>query len=358
MGLGVSLRARLTLWYGALLAVTLVLFSGLMYFTLERSLSQGMDDTLRLRADQIKRVLGPNVGALLKPEDVPPGQVERRPLDEFAAPGIYVQLLNPRGAVVFAPSNLAGGELPVTDDSREAIQDDRETRVDVHVVSGSEEADVRVLTVPLHGATGDVVGAAQVGQSLAPLESTMSAVGRLLLLAGLAALLLAMAVGWLLTQRALSPVARITATARHIAATGDYRQRLQVVHPRFGPGDELFFLASTFNAMIARLEQMLESQRRLLADTSHELRNPVTIIRGNLALLKRERVPEQVKREAVLEAEEEAARMGRLVSDLLLLARADAGESPPLQLQPVDLVEVASEVVEQARPGAGQRALT
>jgi signal transduction histidine kinase len=110
--------------------------------------------------------------------------------------------------------------------------------------------------------------------------------------------------------------------------------------------------------MIARLEQMLDAQRRLLADTSHELRNPVTIIRGNLALLKRERVPDEVKREAVLEADDEAARMGRLVSDLLLLARADAGESPPLQMQPVDLVELASEVVDQARPRAGQRRLS
>ena len=110
--------------------------------------------------------------------------------------------------------------------------------------------------------------------------------------------------------------------------------------------------------MIARLEHMLESQRRLLADTSHELRNPITIIRGNLALLRREGVPESTRREAVVEAEEESARMGRLVGDLLLLARADAGGAPSLQLEPVDLAELASEVVEQARPRARDRRMS
>ena len=104
--------------------------------------------------------------------------------------------------------------------------------------------------------------------------------------------------------------------------------------------------------MIARLEHLLDSQRRLLADTSHELRNPITIIRGNLALLRRDGVAETARREAIVEAEDEAARMGRLVGDLLLLARADAGELPRFSRVPVDLAELAHEVVEQARTGA------
>src|SRR5438477_1892072 len=161
----------------------------------------------------------------------------------------------------------------------------------------------------------------------------------------------------MLTRAALSTVARITETARHIAATGDYRRRLHVQPPRFGHGDELFFLAATFNDMIARLEHVLESQRRLLADTSHELRNPITIIRGNLALLRRAGVPEVTRGEAVVEAEEEAARMGRLVGDLLLLARADTGEPPSLPRVPLDFAEVVGEVIDQMRAAAGRRHL-
>jgi two-component system, OmpR family, sensor kinase len=355
LAFGVSLRTRLTLWYGALLALTLLAFSGILSFTLQQSLARAVDERLSIRAEQIQREVGVNaniLGNLLQPEDVAPAQLQST-LEAFVAPGTYVQLVNRRGAVVAAPPNLAGGELPVPPASRQAILEDH-TSLE-NVVVGSGNANVRLLTVPLHSQDGMVVGAVQVGESLSPLGNTMAAVRGLLLVSGLAALLLAVVIGWLLTGAALSPVARITATAKHIAETGDYSQRLHVKPPRLGHGDELFFLAATFNAMIARLEQMLDAQRRLLADTSHELRNPVTIIRGNLALLKRERVPEPVKREAVLEADEEAARMGRLVSDLLLLARADAGESLPLQMQPVDLVQVATEVVEQARPRAGQR---
>ncbi len=353
--LGVSLRTRLTLWYGALLALTLLAFSALLYFTLQQSLSSSMDERLKVRADQLRREVGPSIGNLgLQPEDVAPGQLEST-LSEFVQPGIYVQLLSPKSGVLAAPPNLVGGELPVPPSSRQAIAEDRPIYVTVPVGSGG--ANVRLLTEPIHqiGSNIEIVGAVQVAESLAPFENTMAAVSRLLLSAGLFALAIATIVGWLLTRAALSPVARITETARHIAATGDYRRRLHVTPPPFGRGDELFFLAATFNDMIARLEHMLESQRRLLADTSHELRNPITIIRGNLALLRREGVPEATRREAVVEAEEEAARMGRLVSDLLLLARADAGEPSSLQAEPVDLAELVGEVVEQARPRSEAR---
>lgn len=353
---GMSLRTRLTLWYGVLLATTLLGFSLLLYFTLQESLARSVDDRLSLRADQVGRVLGPNVGNLLQPEDVPPPQVDAKPLDAFVAPGIYVQVVNVNGAVIAAPPNLFGGDLPVTDDTHRAIETDQPVFARVSVFAAG--ANVRVLTVPVHGSRGEVAGAVQVAESLSPLENTMSAVARLLSLAGAGALLLAVVLGWLFTRSALSPVARITALARHIATTGDYRQRLGLQPPPLGRGDDLFFLAATFDDMIARLEQVVESQRRLLADTSHELRNPLTVVRGNLALLRRGGLPAEDHRQSIMEAESEAARMSRLVDDLLLLARADAGDLPRPGDDRVDLTAVAGQVVERARASAGGRTLT
>ena len=119
----VSLRTRLTLWYGALLALSLLAFSGILSFTLQQSLSRAVDERLSIRAEQLQREVSLNaniVGDLLQPEDVAPGQLQST-LEAFVAPGTYVQLLNRRGAVVAAPPNLAGGELPVPFASRQAI---------------------------------------------------------------------------------------------------------------------------------------------------------------------------------------------------------------------------------------------
>ena len=201
--LGVSLRTRLTLWYGALLAVTLLAFSGLVYFTLQQSLSSSMDERLTLRADQLRREVGPSIGNLLQPEDVAPGVQLQSTLNEFVGTGVYVQLLNQKAAVIATPPNLVGEQLPVPGSSRQAIQDDRPIFDTVPVQNNTS---VRLLTQPLHlEGTDEVVGAVQVAESLSPLENTMSAVARLLLSAGAAALLLAVVVGWLLTRAALQP---------------------------------------------------------------------------------------------------------------------------------------------------------
>src|SRR4030088_465010 len=161
--LGVSLRTRLTLWYGALLALTLLGFSALLYFTLQQSLSSSMDERLTLRADQLRRKVGPSIGNLgLQPEDVAPGQLEST-LGEFVEPGIYVQLLSPKGAVLAAPPNLVGGELPVPQTSRHAIVEDRPIYVTLPV--GAGDANVRLLTEPIHQTvTNEGVGAGPVGE--------------------------------------------------------------------------------------------------------------------------------------------------------------------------------------------------
>src|SRR5438067_6457271 len=162
--LGVSLRTRLTLWYGALLALTLLAFSALLYFTLQQSLSSSMDERLTLRADQLRREVGPSIGNLLQPEDVAPGQLLESTLGEFVEPGIYVQLLNAKGAVLAAPPNLVGGELPVTPSSRRGIAENGLIYETIPVAAG--DAKVRLLTEPIHQSGSDeVVGAVQVAES-------------------------------------------------------------------------------------------------------------------------------------------------------------------------------------------------
>jgi two-component system OmpR family sensor kinase len=112
--------------------------------------------------------------------------------------------------------------------------------------------------------------------------------------------------------------------------------------------DELGHLAQTFNNMLESLEGAYRIQERFVSDASHELRAPLTVIQGNLELLHRQQsMPEVERAEALAEAEREAARLGRLVAELLTLARADAGVV--IKHNPVDLDGVVLEAFHEAR---------
>jgi len=154
--------------------------------------------------------------------------------------------------------------------------------------------------------------------------------------------------GWFLTRRALQPLVQMAETARRIGEGPDLGPRVAYE----GPQDEVGKLASTFNHMLDRIHRAFESQRHFIADSSHELRTPLTVIRGNLDLLKRNLNP-GAQGEALAAIEREAARMSKIVSDLLLLAQI---ESPgALEHHPVSLNSLLLEAYERAQPMAGGR---
>jgi len=137
-------------------------------------------------------------------------------------------------------------------------------------------------------------------------------------------------VGWVVAGRVLRPIGRITAVARDIQAT-DLSRRIELP----GPDDELKQLADTFDAMLARLDAAFAAQRQFIADASHELRNPLAIIRTNVdvALADPNADPEDL-RQTIAVVKRASGRMARLVDDLLALARR---QEPTLEHEPVDL---------------------
>jgi signal transduction histidine kinase len=137
-------------------------------------------------------------------------------------------------------------------------------------------------------------------------------------------------VGWVVAGRVLRPIGRITAVARDIQAT-DLSRRIELP----GPEDELKQLADTFDAMLARLDAAFAAQRQFTADASHELRNPLAIIRTNVdvALSDPNGDPEDL-RHTIAVVKRASDRMARLVDDLLALARR---QEPTLEHEPVDL---------------------
>jgi signal transduction histidine kinase len=159
--------------------------------------------------------------------------------------------------------------------------------------------------------------------------------------------LLSALMGALLARRALRPIHAVTETAVQITRADDLGRRI----PHRGPPDEVGLLVGAFNEMLERLERLFRAQRRFVADVSHELRTPLTTIRGNVDLLRRMGGADPASLSAI---QSETDRMIRLVGDLLLLARADAGHLP-IAREPVEIDALLIEVAHQTRVLSGDR---
>jgi signal transduction histidine kinase len=183
---------------------------------------------------------------------------------------------------------------------------------------------VRVYTT-MDPQTQDIVQTARSEQGI---QQSLSDLRSLLWGGGVLVMLLALAGGWFITWSVLATVRRMTGTAQRISASQDFSQRVPE-QSRLGK-NELTRLATTFNAMLAKLQEAYQRQQRFVADASHELRAPITSIRCNLDLLAK--APDLAPGEAaaaLTDARAEADRMGRLVNDLLTLARADSLAQEP-----------------------------
>jgi len=200
-------------------------------------------------------------------------------------------------------------------------------------------AEYRYALVPV--TVGDVgVGALVVAFDRAAEQASVTDTFRTYALVSLVAFAVLAVVGWLLSGRLLKPVRQLRETAEKISET-DLSGRIEV-----SGTDDLSDLARTFNAMLARLEDAFTSQRRLLDDAGHELRTPITIVRGHLELMDPSD-PEDTAATKEL-ALSELDRMHRLTDDLVMLARSEQPDF--VQPAPAPLGPLLDNVLDQARP--------
>jgi signal transduction histidine kinase len=195
--------------------------------------------------------------------------------------------------------------------------------------------------------------AVQYGRRLSDLEATVGRLRLFLLFGVLAGTAMALGAGLLLARRAMAPVTDLTKTAKEIALTGDLRRRVPIPDGE----DEVAELAETLDDMLQALEgsraetlEVLDRQRQFVSDASHELRTPLTSVLANLELLVD--VLDGEPGEAARSALRSTQRMRRLVVDLLLLARADAGRRAPHK--PTDLRDVVVDAAAELGPITGE----
>ncbi len=334
-----SLRARLLLSLGGMLAVAL-LVAGVLLVGLVRT-------SLESRVDQELVAIGSGAGGVQRLADQADtgGDAGRR---------VAVMRLDRRGNVVRAfPSGFASDPdpLPALPPYPAGIPADAYGRItDRQAVDGS----IRYHVLTEQGRAGLIVA---IAAPLAGVDAAVGALVRTLVLVGALAMVAMLVVAWVVVRRGLLPLERISRTADQIAA-GDLSHRAGVAHD----DTEVGRLGTAFDAMLDQIEASFDQQqaaldakarsedrlRRFVADASHELRTPLTALRGYADLYQAGGLadPDELAT-AMGRIGTESRRMGALVDDLLLLARLDQGR--PIRRDAVDLSRIAYDAVADAR---------
>ncbi|MDZ4770801.1 MAG: HAMP domain-containing protein, partial [Chloroflexota bacterium] len=258
-----KLRVQLVLWTVTLEAILLLVFALILVFALQNSLSQQIDETLRLSAAQMNAVVDVALDNGVSRYEIPAEDTAA-----LRGRGVMVWILDPSGTIVATVGEAADIPLPVSLPLPGTFAD----------TLLSDDQAGRLFALPLQEGNR-AFGTLVLATSLRSVQTFMRDVLLSLAIALPLVLMLSAAGGLFLANRALSPVASITATVRHISAD-DLSQRIHLNTQ----DDEIGQLANTFDAMLERLQNAFQRERQLTSDVSHELRTPLGLLKTQLSL--------------------------------------------------------------------------
>ena len=294
----ISIRARVTLWYTGLLVVLLGL--GVVYllsFSDQMLLRQTRDALLDVVSDAVKQA------------HFDDGELDDEKID-FYSEGVSVFFYDTSGRLL-APRVNRGLQVDsiLEDQAVKTVSNGRETWMvhDLFAIQDGTGFWVRGV-VSLSGSTATVHGMILLALIGVPIFIAVAALG-----------------GWLITRRAFFPVGKMAETAQAISSGSDLSLRV----PDDGSGDELSRLGCTINSMLARLQASFETERQFSSDASHELRTPTAVIISQCEYALSDAVDEAERRESLGVVLRQARRMSAIISQLLLLARAENGKFEP-----------------------------
>ncbi len=328
---GLSFRARLTLAAAGAVAVVVVVASAVAYVLVRNELFGNVNNTLTGRIDAI--VPGPPAGS-------PSKLFNRLPTPEFGQSRGYYQVVSADGTVSL-PHFEDRALIPV---GKKALQVAAGDHGQFFQDQNAAGLHVRVLTVPVVLSSAidgtQTTAALQVAEPLTDVDSVLGRLQWILLLVALGGVGAAVLLGLLVTRAALVPVRRLTDATEEITETRDLSRRVDA------PGqDELARLGTSFNTMLAALEESQQAQLQLVADASHELRTPLTSLRTNVELLARGGLPEDERKKALADVATQLEELTVLVTDVVDLAREGERE---LAVEDVRLDLLVSDAIERA----------
>ncbi len=348
-----GIRQQLMLWYSAVFAVLLLLSAVLFYDRFQATLASSLDTALQLQAQQIAGDITPNIDGTMTIRDStaelpgfdPLDHLQRLPPADVNL-GVLVRVLTAEGQPFRTTLTFRTLIVPA-----ESVTQPLHGQPWQGNVTTADGQPVRLYSRALTQ-DGKIFGVVQVGTTLSLVNTILYTVGTELLIIFPVVLVLGALVSSWLASRAFAPMKRVIQAARAIKA-GDLRQRVPLPRAQ----DEVYQLTLTLNEMIDSLEQTFVRQRRFVADASHELRTPVAVIRSKTDLALLQVFPPEDYVGIFRSIYAEAERLGRLISDLLALARADEGQTH-LEQEVVQLDQLVEAVAAIMEPLAAEREVT
>jgi two-component system sensor histidine kinase MprB len=324
-----SFRARIALASAGAVAVAVILASALIYVLVSNRLYGQVDASLRDRVERLTE--NPLRGH---------GIFDRAPSAALGGARGFFQTVDANGRVGLPSFEPGQQQLPV---DKNVLAVAAQTKGEFYSSRTVDGVHVRILTVPV--LETDTIPptpvALQVALPLTDTDSVVHRLGKILLFVALGGVGIAGLLGYIVSRAALAPVRRLTSATEEITATRDLSRRVQEGGP-----DELGRLGTSFNTMLAALEESQRAQRQLVADASHELRTPLTSMRTNVELLARGKLPEEERTKALADVSAQLEEMTELVTDVVELARDGERDQAVTDVR-LDLI--VSDAVDRAR---------
>lgn len=326
-----SLRLRLTLLYSIFMGGILLVFGATVYILVNVILLNQVDNMLAGVARQVARVT----------TIAPTGELGVSSLPQLdMTTSAIVQVWNTDLELISASPSIGSLSKPL---DPVGLKLGRAMYEDSYL----DGVHLRVLTVPLK-LRNRIIGTLQVGASLAVVDATRTNLLSIMLVIAVVAVGLVMWGSWVALGRALSPLQAIADTVDQINRADDLSRRIPF---QGAMRDDVGELVVSINQTLERLESLFTSQQRFLADVSHELRTPLTVIKGNVDLMRKVKEADE---DLLNSIDQEAGRLNRLVSGLLMLAQAESGKLP-LNFSRVELDLLLTEVFTETRVLAGNK---
>jgi len=340
--INLPIKWKLTIWYSGILALILVVFSSAVYVYFENSLMNSIDTKIKSIADVLSSSLtGANNQSVL-------GNFERYLENVLGKKpkGKFIQIIDPSGKIGAKMNDMETDAVPVPLSTMERAANGEI----VYETIENQNSRTRMVTIPF--IENKQVSFVQVGSSLADFDETMRKLLIIMVIGIPTSLTVIVIVGYFMAKKSLKPVDQITKAAVKISSS-NLDERIDIK----GRKDELSRLADTFNAMIGRLKDSFQRINQFSIDVSHELKTPLTILKGETEVALRKERSNEEYRQLLQSNLEEIDRMAQIIDDLLLLSKADR-KDVKLNIENISLRDLIADVCMKMKIFADKKEIT